>query len=59
LIDNHCQPATIVANYTAAPPLGSNVDAAIAQLIPGQMDQLALLKALGPLAAPSQRRQSG
>jgi hypothetical protein len=28
LIDNSCQPATIVADFTAAPALGSNVDAA-------------------------------
>jgi hypothetical protein len=37
LIDNGCQPATIVADFTAAPPLGSNVDAAVAQLRTGLM----------------------
>jgi hypothetical protein len=39
LIDNGCQVATVVANFTAAAPLGSsNVDAAIAELRPGAMD---------------------
>jgi hypothetical protein len=38
LIDNGCQPVTIVAHYTSAPKLGSNVDAAIGQLIPGQIE---------------------
>lgn len=32
LIDNSCQPATTVADFTTAVPLGENVDAAIAQL---------------------------
>jgi hypothetical protein len=51
LIDNHCQPATIVANYTAAPPLGSNVDAAIAQLIPGQMDSTGFIEGIGTISS--------
>ena len=38
LIDNGCQPATIVADFTTAPKLGTNVDAAIAQLSDGLMD---------------------
>ncbi|HWN98310.1 MAG TPA: hypothetical protein VNS63_03465, partial [Blastocatellia bacterium] len=37
LIDTGCQPTTIVADFTAAPPLGSNVDAAVAQLRAGLM----------------------
>src|SRR5215470_15776625 len=32
LIDNNCQTPPIVADFTVAPQLGSNVDAAIAQL---------------------------
>jgi Peptidase family S64 len=32
LIDNSCRPATTVADFTTAVPLGQNVDAAIAQL---------------------------
>jgi hypothetical protein len=51
LIDNHCQPATIVADYTAAPPLGSNVDAAIAQLIPGQMDSTGFIEGIGTISS--------
>lgn len=38
LIDNNCQTPPIVADFTLAPQLGpSNVDAAIAQLRPGEM----------------------
>jgi hypothetical protein len=51
LIDNHCQPATIVADFTAAPPLGSNVDAAIAQLIPGQMDSTGFIEGIGTISS--------
>src|SRR5262245_3343735 len=39
LIDSGCAVSTVVADFTAAPPLGpSNVDAAVAQLRPGMMD---------------------
>ena len=39
MIDANCAITTIVADYTGAAPLGpSNVDAAVAQLRPGQMD---------------------
>ena len=51
LIDNGCRPATIVADYTAAPPLGSNVDAAIAQLIPGQMDSTGFIEGIGTISS--------
>jgi Peptidase family S64 len=37
LIDNNCRVATVVADFTAAAPLGSNVDAAIAAVRPGLM----------------------
>jgi hypothetical protein len=51
LIDNSCQPATIVADFTAAPALGSNVDAAIAQLIPGQMDSTGFIEGIGTVSS--------
>src|SRR5881396_2207141 len=39
LVDNNCQIPQIVADFTTAAPLGSsNVDAAIAQVRPGQVD---------------------
>src|SRR5215213_10363535 len=38
LIDNGCRIATVVGDFLVAPALGSNVDAAIAQLRPGTMD---------------------
>ncbi|HYP29352.1 MAG TPA: hypothetical protein VE262_21755, partial [Blastocatellia bacterium] len=38
LIDNGCRIATVVADFTVAPALSSNVDAAIAQLRTGTMD---------------------
>ena len=50
LIDNSCQPGTIVADFTAAPALGSNVDAAIAQLRTGTMDATGFIEDIG---APS------
>jgi hypothetical protein len=47
LIDTGCRPTTIVANFTTAPRLGSNVDAAIAQLIPGTMDSTGFIEDIG------------
>ena len=48
LIDNNCRIATVVADFTAAAPLGSsNVDAAIAQLRPGQMDSTGFIEDIG------------
>jgi hypothetical protein len=51
LIDNGCQPATIVAHYTTAPKLGSNVDAAIAQLISGQMNSTGSIQGIGTISS--------
>src|SRR5262249_24299691 len=48
LIDNGCRVATVVADFTAAPQLGSNVDAAIAQLRPGTMDPNGNIQDIGP-----------
>lgn len=47
LIDNSCRPGTIVADFTLAPPLGSNVDAAIAALRPGTMDSTGFIEDIG------------
>jgi hypothetical protein len=50
LIDNGCRVATIVADFTGAAPLGSNVDAAVAQLRSGTMDSTGFIEDIG---APS------
>jgi hypothetical protein len=47
LIDNNCRVADIVADFTTAVPLGQNVDAAIAQLRPGQMDSSGSIEDIG------------
>jgi len=47
LIDNGCQTPPIVADFTAAAPLGSNVDAAVALLRPGQMDPTGFIEDIG------------
>jgi Peptidase family S64 len=48
LIDNGCRVSTVVADFTAAPQLGtSNVDAAIAQLRPGTMDAAGSIQDIG------------
>ena len=48
LIDNGCRVATVVADFTAAAPLGSsNVDAAVAQLRTGQMDGTGFIEDIG------------
>ena len=48
LIDNNCRVATVVADFTAAAPLGSsNVDAAVALLRTGQMDGTGFIEDVG------------
>ena len=47
LIDNSCRVATLVADFTVAAPLGSNVDAAIAQLRTGTMDATGFIEDIG------------
>jgi hypothetical protein len=47
LIDNGCRIATVVADFTIAPALGSNVDAAIAGLRSGQMDANGVIEDIG------------
>lgn len=46
-IDNNCQVPPIVADFTVAPVLGSNVDAAIAQLRPGTMNTTGEIEDIG------------
>ena len=47
LIDNNCNIATVVADFTGAAPLGSNVDAAVAQVRPGLMDSSGFIEDIG------------
>ena len=47
LIDSSCRVTTIVGDFIAAAPLGSNVDAAIAQLRPGTMDSSGFIEDIG------------
>ena len=48
MIDANCQVTTIVADFSAAPPLGpSNVDAAVALLRPGLMDETGEIEDIG------------
>lgn len=47
LIDNGCRVATVVADFTVAPQLGSNVDAAIAELRTGGMDATGFIEDIG------------
>jgi hypothetical protein len=48
LIDNGCAISTVVADFTAAPALGSsNVDAAVALLRPGLMDSTGFIEDIG------------
>jgi Peptidase family S64 len=46
-IDNNCALPRLVADFTAAPLLGSNVDAAIAQLRPGTMNTSGAIEDIG------------
>src|SRR5215468_3058637 len=48
LVDSNCMVSTVVADFTAAPPLGaSNVDAAVALLRPGLMDPSGFIEDIG------------
>jgi hypothetical protein len=51
LIDNGCLVPPIVADFTVAPPLGSNVDAAIAQLRTGTMDPTGFIEDIGTISS--------
>ncbi|HVF89731.1 MAG TPA: hypothetical protein VNH22_06665, partial [Blastocatellia bacterium] len=51
LIDNGCRVAEVVADFTVAPPLSSNVDAAIAQLRTGAMDANGTIEDIGTISS--------
>jgi len=51
LIDNGCRIAEVVADFTAAPALSSNVDAAIAQLRPGAMNSTGAIEDIGTISS--------
>ncbi|MEK6287173.1 MAG: hypothetical protein AABO57_15640 [Acidobacteriota bacterium] len=50
-IDNNCQLPPIVADFTTAPVLGSNVDAAIAQLRSGAMNTSGSIEDIGTISS--------
>lgn len=50
-IDNGCQLPPIVADFTKASPLGSNVDAALAQLRAGTMDPTGFIEDIGAISS--------
>jgi hypothetical protein len=52
LIDNSCRVATVVADFSIAPPLGSNVDAALAELRTGTMDSTGFIEDVGVPGSP-------
>ena len=60
LVDVNCNAATArtVANLTAKPALGSNVDAALAQLIPGFMNTTGLIEGIASLPSTVVRTPS-
>jgi hypothetical protein len=47
LIDLNCAVNVVVADFTVSSPLGSNVDASIAQLRPGMMDSSGSIEGVG------------
>jgi len=47
MIDNNCNPGTIVADFTKAVALGNNVDCAVAALRPGKMDPTGFIEGFG------------
>jgi hypothetical protein len=51
LIDNGCAVATLVADFTKASPLGSNVDAALAALRSGTMDSTGFIEGIGTISS--------
>jgi hypothetical protein len=51
LIDNNCQIATVVADFTTAPSLSANVDCAIAQLRTGTMDSTGFIEDIGTISS--------
>jgi len=50
-IDNNCALPPIVADFTTASPLGTNVDAALAQLRTGTMDATGFIEDIGTISS--------
>jgi hypothetical protein len=54
LIDNNCRPGAIVGDFSVAPHLGTNVDAALAALRSGMMDSTGAILDVGvPNSTPA------
>lgn len=51
LIDNNCAVHTVVADFTVAPGLNTGVDAAIAQVRPGQMNNTGAILDIGTISS--------
>jgi hypothetical protein len=52
LIDNNCNPGTVVAHLSLAPGLGErNVDAAIAEVVPGTVDTSGSIMGIGTISS--------
>jgi hypothetical protein len=51
LIDNNCNAATIVADFTKAVTLGNNVDSAVAALRNGTMDSTGFIEGIGTISS--------
>ena len=51
LVDNGCQPATHVADFTRAVKLGNNVDCAIAQIRAGTMNSNGSIQGIGTISS--------
>lgn len=51
LIDNNCQVSTVVADFSVAAPLNSNVDAAIGLLRPGLMNAAGAIEDIGVISS--------
>ena len=59
LVDSNCQVSTVVADFTVAPALSSNVDAAIAQLRTGLMDGTGFIEDIGTISSVVQAPSVG
>jgi hypothetical protein len=51
LIDSNCQVSTVIADFTVAPGLNQNVDAAIAQVRSGMMDATGFIEDIGTISS--------
>ena len=51
MIDANCQVTTVVADFSAAPALSNNVDAAVAQLRAGLMNPLGAIEDIGTISS--------